>query len=90
MNRNTEGSVGEHLGIGRAALAAVVTLAIMYVVPFPIYGACEALGWVELPQGGSPAQFLLSVLVVKIGVSVAFVLLFSLARSTLAGRRSRT
>ncbi len=78
--------MGKRPGIGRVAVAAVATLTIMYVVPFPVYGAFEALEWVELPQDGSPARFLLSVLVIKVGVAVAFVLLFGLARSTLAGR----
>jgi hypothetical protein len=34
----------------------------------------------EPPQNGSPVQFLLSVLVVKLGLAVGFVLLFAVAR----------
>ncbi|UCF68054.1 MAG: hypothetical protein JSV80_01780 [Acidobacteriota bacterium] len=70
----------------RATAAIVATAAIMYLVPFPVYGAFEAAGAVKLPEEGSAAQFLLSVLVIKIGVAVAFVALFSLARPSLAGR----
>lgn len=73
-------------GIGKALVAMAATLVIMYVVPFPIYGTFQALGLVELPEDGTPAQFLLSVLVIKIGVAVAYVLLFRLASPALAGR----
>ncbi|NNG15240.1 MAG: hypothetical protein HKM89_02085 [Gemmatimonadales bacterium] len=65
---------------GRLIGAVAATLAIMFVVPFPFYAGAEALGLVELPQDGSPAQFVLSVLVMKIGVALGFVFLFILAR----------
>lgn len=71
---------------GRVIVAMAATLFIMYLVPFPFYGAFEALGLVALPEAGSPGQFLLSVLVIKIGASIAFVLLFLLARPALGGR----
>ena len=70
---------------GRIAVAMLATLAIMYLVPLPVYAALEALGLVELPEGGSPAQFMLSVLVIKIGVAVAFVMLFRAARLDIGG-----
>ena len=70
---------------GRVTVAVLATLAIMYLVPFPFYGALQALGLVELPEDGSPAEFLLSVLVIKVGVALAFVLLFRLARPALGG-----
>jgi hypothetical protein len=63
----------------------LATLAIMYLVPFPFYGVFQALGLVEMPEGGNPAEFLLSVLVIKIGVAFAFVLLFRLASSASRG-----
>ena len=47
--------------MSRVIVAMLATLVIMYVVPFPIYGAFQALGLVELPEDGSPGQFLLSV-----------------------------
>lgn len=71
---------------GRAFVAFLGTLAVMFLVPLPIYGTFEAVGLVELPEDGSPWQFMLSVLVIKIGVAVAFVLLFELARQSLDGR----
>lgn len=66
--------------VGRVIAAVMATLAIMLVVPLPFYAGFESLGLVELPEGGSPAQFMLSVLVMKIGVALGFVLLFVLAR----------
>ena len=71
---------------GRKVVAFVTTLAIMYVLPFPVYGMFSALGLVEMPEGGSPAQFMLSVLVIKMGVAYAFVVFFGLAAPALAGR----
>lgn len=70
---------------GKRTLAILATLAITFLVPFPVYGAFEALGWVELPQGGPAWQFVLGVLVIKIGSAVGFVLLWELARSSLRG-----
>ncbi len=61
---------------GRVALAVLATLAIMFVVPFPFYGLFELLGWVEMPEAVSPGQFMLGVLVMKVGVALGFVLLF--------------
>jgi hypothetical protein len=66
--------------VGRLIGAVLATLAIMFVVPLPAYAGFEALGLVELPQDGSPGQFVLSVLVMKIGVALGFVFLFILAR----------
>ncbi|HLB44482.1 MAG TPA: hypothetical protein VJK49_03785, partial [Candidatus Limnocylindrales bacterium] len=65
----------------------VLVLGIMYVVPLPIYGTLYALTGLEIPTTGSPAQFMMSVLVMKLGVAVAFVLLFALARNGWAGRQ---
>ena len=66
--------------VGRLIGAVVATLAIMFLVPLPVYAGFEALGAVEMPQDGSPAEFLLSVFVIKIGVALGFVFLFLLAR----------
>ena len=68
------------VGGGRLIAAVVATLAIMFIVPLPVYAGFEALGAVEMPQDGSPAEFVLSVLVMKIGVALGFVFLFLLAR----------
>jgi hypothetical protein len=48
----------------------------MYVVTFAVYGSFSAIFGLEPPAEVSPGRFLLSVLVVKLGLSVAFVLLF--------------
>ena len=73
--------------VGRLVVAFLATLAIMWVIPLPIYGVFSAVfGAMELPEGASPAQFFVSVTVIKIGFALAFVLLFDLAAATLAGR----
>lgn len=72
--------------MGRIALSVVFTLVIMYVVAFLIYGGFSALVGLQPPRDGSPAQFLLSVLLVKLGLAVGFVLLFYVARETWTGR----
>ena len=71
---------------GRLFVAFVATLAIMWIVPLPIYGLFSALGALEMPEVGSTARFFLSVSVIKVGFALAFVLLFDLAERTLAGR----
>jgi hypothetical protein len=70
----------------RVLLAIGLTLVITFFVPLPIYGALYALAGLEMPTSGTPAQFMLSVLIMKLGVAVAFVFLFSLARTSWAGR----
>lgn len=66
--------------------AVLAALAIIYVVPFVVYGAANALGWVKLPPEASPQKFLLGVLVSKIGTAVAFVVLLRLGGEAWAGR----
>ena len=70
----------------KTAAAIGLTLAIMYVIPFPVYGLLAALTGLQPPTEGSVARFMLSVLVIKIGVAVAFVLLYALARDSWTGR----
>ena len=65
----------------RLALAVLATLLIIYLVPFPIYGGLSLVTDIEAPSPDSPGLFMLSVLVVKVGVAIGFVLLFYLARS---------
>ena len=65
----------------RLPLAILATLAIMYLVPFPIYGGLSLVTDIEPPSPDSPGLFMLSVLVVKVGVAIGFVLLFYLSRS---------
>jgi hypothetical protein len=40
----------------------------------------------KAPEGASPLQFLISILVSKIGVTIAFVLIFYFARNSLGGQ----
>jgi hypothetical protein len=65
----------------RLPLAILATLAIMYLVPFPIYGGLSLVTDIEPPSPDSPGLFMLSVLVVKVGVAIGFVLLFYLSHS---------
>ncbi len=69
----------------KVALAVLVTLVIFFVVPFPFYGALSAITGME-PPGGSPALFMLTVLIQKTGHAIGFVLLFYLGRAALHGR----
>ena len=69
-----------------AILAFISTLAIMYVVPLPVYALMSALGLVEMPDNGTPGQFMISVLVVKIGVALGFVMLLWFAPSVFTAR----
>lgn len=78
--------VGREESRGPAILALLATLVIMYVVPLPVYAFMSAIGMVELPDEASPGQFMISVLVVKIGVALGFVLLLRFAFSVFAPR----
>ncbi|MEE9465639.1 MAG: hypothetical protein V3W14_08740 [Candidatus Neomarinimicrobiota bacterium] len=69
----------------RTITAMLITLVIIYLVPFVVYGLFAAAGLVQTPEG-PPGVFLLSVLVDKLGVAVAFVLIYRLAREGFAGR----
>lgn len=55
----------------RRCLTILAVWGIIVVIPFPIYGALSALTGLEPPTEGSALQFMLSVLVVKIGVAFA-------------------
>lgn len=70
---------------GKVILGIVLVLAIIYIVPFLVYGLGSIVAGLKTPAGVSPAQFLLSVLVSKTGTAFAFVLIFYLARSSLSG-----
>jgi cell division protein FtsW (lipid II flippase) len=70
------------MSMTRITLSIGATLVIMYVVAFLVYASASAMAGLQPPQGASPATFLLSVLVTKVGLALAFVLLFYLARET--------
>jgi len=70
----------------KVILSIVLVLSIIYMVPFLVYGLGSVVAGLKTPAGVSPKQFLLSVLVSKIGTALAFVLIFYLARSVLSGQ----
>jgi hypothetical protein len=72
--------------MAKVILCIVLVLAIIYIVPFLVYGLATVAAGLKPPEGASPAQFLMSVLVSKIGTAVAFVLIFHFARRSLSGR----
>ncbi|MCX6060610.1 MAG: hypothetical protein NTW69_21030 [Chloroflexi bacterium] len=70
----------------KATLSIVFVLAIIYIVPILLYGLASVVAGLKTPEGASPAQFLISVLVSKIGTAIAFVLIFYFARNSLSGQ----
>lgn len=78
--------VSKRESLGPAILAFLSTLVIMYVVPLPVYALMSTIGLVEMPDEGTSGQFMISVLVVKIGVALGFVLLLRLATGVFAAR----
>jgi hypothetical protein len=61
----------------------ILVLAIIYMVPFLVYSLFTVLTDLKAPESTSPLQFLISVLISKIGVTIAFVLIFYFACSVL-------
>ena len=55
-------------------LSVFFVLTIIYIVPFLIYGLASVVAGLKSPEGASPARFLVSVLISKIGTAIAFVL----------------
>jgi hypothetical protein len=70
----------------KVILSIVFVLAIIYIVPFLVYGLGSVVAGLKSPEGASPMQFLISVLVSKIGTAITFVLIFYFARSSLSGQ----
>ena len=67
-------------------LSVFFVLTIIYIVPFLIYGLASVVVGLKSPEGASPARFLVSVLISKIGTAIAFALIFHFARSSLSGQ----
>lgn len=67
--------------MNKIILSTILVLAIIYIVPFIVYGLFSTLIGAKMPEGVSPAMFLLSVLISKIGTAIAFVLIFYFARN---------
>lgn len=70
----------------KVILCILLVLAVIYVVPFLVYGLGSAVAGLKTPEGVSPGKFLISVLVTKTGTATAFVLLFYFARDSLSGQ----
>jgi hypothetical protein len=68
--------------MGKLSMAVVSVLAIFFVVAFLVYGTFSAVTGLATPGGASPLVFLGSVIVIKLGHALAFVLLFHLARGS--------
>ena len=69
----------------RIFLSIALVLGTIFIVPFLVYSVFTFTGRLTAPEG-LPAQFLLGVLVSKMGTAAAFVLLFFLARGAWQGR----
>ena len=67
-------------------LTIIFVLAIIYIVPFLVYGFSTLITGLKPPEDASPAQFLTSVFVSKVGAAIAFVLIFYFARGSLSGQ----
>lgn len=68
----------------KIVLSIILVLVVIYVIPMVVYGIFSALGKIKTPKG-SPATFLLSILISKIGTAIAFVLIFVFAQNSFAG-----
>lgn len=72
--------------MGKIVLSILLVLVIIYLVPFLVYSLFTVLTDLKTPEGTSPMLFLLSVFVSKIGVAIAFVLIYYFGRSALGGQ----
>ena len=72
--------------MAKEMLSIILVLTVIYVVPLLVYGLGSVIAGLTTPEGSSPAKFLLSVLITKIGTAIAFVLLFYFARDSLSGQ----
>jgi hypothetical protein len=72
--------------MGKVVLTIAVVLAIIFVVPIAVYSLATLVTDLKTPDGMSPARFLTSVLVSKLGTAITFVLLFYFARNTLSAQ----
>jgi hypothetical protein len=72
--------------MGKIVLTVTLVLVIIFIVPVAVYGLTTLVTDLKTPGGVSPAQFLTSVLVSKVGTAIAFVLLFYFARNALSAQ----
>ncbi len=67
--------------ITKIVLAIFVVLLTIYAVPFVIYGLASVFGGLRPPATASVGEFLLGVLVTKLGTAIAFVVLFNATKA---------
>ena len=67
-------------------ISTILTLAIIYIVPFVTYSVFSIVTGLQPPESESPMQFLVSLFVSKVGTAIAFVLLFYFARPSYSDR----
>lgn len=70
----------------KLAFTIILVLIILYAVPFPVYGLFSFAFGLEPPEGVSPLLFIFSVLIMKLGTAIGFVLIFYIARRSLSGQ----
>ena len=66
--------------MSKIIFAIAVVMLVMHAGTFVAYGSFSATFDLQPPAGVSPGQLFLAVFIMKLGVSIAFVLLFSVAR----------
>ena len=52
--------------MGKIILCMLVVLAVIYIVPFLVYGLFTAVAGLKPPEGASPLRFLTSIFIIKI------------------------
>jgi len=67
-------------------LSIIIVLVIIFIIPFITYGLASVFTGLKPPVTVSPSRFLFSVLITKIGTSIAFVLLYYISRETISGQ----
>ncbi len=69
----------------RIAACCSLVFAIILIVPFIVYSGMAVVTGTQPPEDSSAGVFMISVLIEKIGHSIAFVLVFYLGRRSLTG-----
>ena len=72
--------------VTRIALSIGAAFLIMNLATFVAYGSLSVLAGLEPPVDGSPGQLFASVLVVKLGMAIAFVAFYYVARQVWSTR----
>ena len=61
-------------------LSIIITLVIIYTVPFLLYAASTVVWDIKAPDDIAPWKFLTGILVSKVGTAIAFVLLYEFSK----------